>query len=174
MEVHFPNDEFAIKYAFITTPDFRADKEILLRNMSGNSCLNGKIAITDNGDVLPCIFSRGYVVGNVSECKLNEIVAGQKLENVWRNTKGEVQVCQDCEYRYVCFDCRPLSEGASQGKGNFLSAPYPRCTYIPYTGEWANGVWRVNGDGSPYYDETLKPVIEEVMTKQKAERVENV
>lgn len=164
-----PSKKSVIKYGIMTSPNFQVDEETLLRHLSGHSCLLGKITITDNGDILPCIFSRNYAVGNVKNNSLQEIVAGQKLETVWRNTKDQILVCQDCEYRYACFDCRPLSEGVNQGKGDYLSAPYPRCTYNPYTGEWGRGVWRINEDGKPYYDETLKPIIEEVMATKRLE-----
>ena len=100
------------------------------------------------------------------------MTVGQKLETIWRSTKDNVLVCQDCEYRYVCFDCRPLSQGVNQGKGEYLTAPYPRCTYNPYTGEWAKGVWRVDENGKPYYDETLRPVIEEVVAQGKNEPIQ--
>lgn len=159
-----PAEETLVKYGLMTYPSFRAVKEILSRNLSGNSCLLGKIVITDSGKVLPCVFSRNYIVGNVKDNTLPEIVEGRALESVWGNTKDQVLVCHDCEYRYVCFDCRPLSEGASQGRGEYLSAPYPRCTYNPYTGEWARGVWRLDENGQPFYDETLKPVIMKVAT----------
>ncbi len=104
-------------------------------------------------------------IGNVQDSLLQKIVAGQKLEVVWKSTKDNVLVCRDCEYRYVCFDCRPMSEGVNQGRGEYLSAPYPRCTYNPYTGEWAKGVWRVDEKEKPYYDESLQPIIQAMLTK---------
>lgn len=159
-----PSKEAVIKYGLMTSPNFKAEKHTLSRYLSGHSCLLGKITITDNGDVLPCIFSRNFGVGNVKTNLLEDVITGQKLEAVWRNTKDQVLVCRDCEYRYVCFDCRPLSEGVNQGNGKYLSAPYPRCTYNPYTGEWAKGVWRVDEKGEPYYDESLRPVIEELIS----------
>ena len=158
-----PSKETVVRYGLMTAPSFTVDKETLSRYLSGNSCLLGKIAITDTGDVLPCIFSRNLMVGNVQDSLLQEIIAGQKLEVVWKNTKDSVLVCRDCEYRYVCFDCRPLSEGVNQGRGEYLSAPYPRCTYNPYVGEWANGVWRVDKEGKPYHDESLRPVIQAML-----------
>lgn len=157
-----PSRESVVRYGLMLSPGFSITKDILSRNISGHPCLSGKIAITDNGDVLPCIFSRNLVVGNVREATLGEIVSGEKLSTTWRNTKDNVLVCQDCEYRYACFDCRPLSEGVNQGKGEYLTAPYPRCTYNPYEGEWGKGVWMVDADGKPYYDETLESVIEKV------------
>lgn len=162
-----PSKESVVQYGLMTSPNFVADRNTLSRYISGHSCLLGKISITDNGDVLPCIFSRNLSVGNILSTSLLEVVIGQKLETIWRSTKDNVLVCQDCEYRYVCFDCRPLSEGVNQGKGEYLTAPYPRCTYNPYNGEWAKGVWRVDEKGKPYYDETLRPEIEEFITLNK-------
>lgn len=167
-----PSKESVVEYGLMTSPNFKADRETLSRYISGHSCLLGKITITDNGDILPCIFSRNLAVGNVQATSLKEIVEGQKLETVWRSTKDDVLVCKDCEYRYVCFDCRPLSEGVNQGRGEYLTAPYSRCTYDPYTGEWAKGVWRLNENGEPYYDESLRPVIKEVLSTQRIESVQ--
>ncbi|MBU0997974.1 radical SAM protein [Patescibacteria group bacterium] len=160
-----PTRESIVKYSLMLSPSFSITKDVLSRNVSGHPCLLGKTAITDNGDVLPCIFSRSMIVGNTQKTTLTQVVSGDNLKSVWKSTKDNVLVCQDCEYRYACFDCRPLSEGANQGNGQYLTAPYPRCTYNPYTGEWAKGVWRVNEKGEPYYDETLKPIIEDVMQK---------
>jgi len=156
-----PTKESIVKYSLMLSPSFTITKDILSRNVSGNPCLLGKITITDNGDILPCIFSRNLAVGNVRETTLREIVSGQKLETVWRSTKDNVLVCQDCEYRYACFDCRPLSEGTNRGRGEYLTTPYPRCTYNPYMGEWAKGVWRVDDNGKPYFNEELRLKIEE-------------
>ena len=74
-------------------------------------------------------------------------------------------VCQDCEYRYVCFDCRPISEAVAGRNSNYLSSPYPRCTYNPYTGEWGSGIWKLKSSGQPYYDEAIAPTVEEVKTR---------
>ncbi len=167
-----PSKESVVQYGPMTSPNFVADKGTLSRYISGHSCLLGKVTITDNGDVLPCIFSRNLAVGNLFSSSLQEIIVGQKLETIWRSTKDNVLVCQDCEYRYVCFDCRPLSERVNQGKGEYLTAPFPRCTYNPYTGEWAKGVWRVDENGKPYYDGILRPIIEEVVAQGKSEPIQ--
>ncbi len=160
-----PSKEAVVKYGLMTSPSFTVDKTTFSRYLSGHSCLLGKITITDTGDVLPCIFSRNLVVGNVRESLLKDVVTGQKLEVIWKSTKDNVLVCKDCEYRYVCFDCRPLAEGVNRGRGKYLTAPYPRCTYNPYTGEWAKGVWRVDEKGEPYYNESLQPIIQTMLAQ---------
>ena len=47
---------------------------------------------------------------------------------------------------------RRLRAGAAAGKADYLHAPYPRCTYNPYTGEWRAGLWKVDDRGEPWYD----------------------
>lgn len=155
-----PSPEIVVDYGLATQPNFVADKETVARNRLVHSCLAGKLAITDTGDVLPCIFSRDQILGNVTTTDLHEIAASPSLQSVWANTKDAVLVCQDCEYRYVCLDCRPLSSAVAGNGGDYLTAPYPRCTYNPYIGEWGNGVWRLSENGQPYYDLTLASFIQ--------------
>jgi radical SAM protein with 4Fe4S-binding SPASM domain len=147
-----PDFEQLVRYGLILKPNFQVTEDMLAHYSTGNPCLLGKIAITEFGDVIPCIFSRDTSVGNALNQNLSAVLKSPKLTKIWRSTKDNVLVCKDCEYRYVCFDCRPLSEGASEGKSGFLNAPYPRCTYNPYTGEWAQGLWKVDQLGQPYYD----------------------
>ena len=157
-----PSKEAVVRYGLMTAPSFTVDKETLSRYLSGHSCLLGKITITDTGDVLPCIFSRNLVVGNVQDSLLQKIVAGQKLEVVWKSTKDNVLVCRDCEYRYVCFDCRPMSEGIRKRRISFRIIR--GVLIIPILG-MGQGVWRVDEKEKPYYDESLQPIIQAMLTK---------
>jgi MoaA/NifB/PqqE/SkfB family radical SAM enzyme len=73
-----PSDEYVKKYGFLTKPEFTVRKETFLSNRQFNSCLKGKLAVTDTGDVLPCVFARDEVLGNL---------LGQDLESIFN---GEV------------------------------------------------------------------------------------
>ena len=158
-----PDFEHLVRYGLMLKPNFTASAETITHYSIGHSCLLGKITVTEFGDVLPCIFSRDNVVGNVLTApNLESVMRGPVLTRIWHSTKDGVVVCRDCEYRYVCFDCRPLSEGAAAGNASYLDAPYPRCTYNPYTGEWKQGLWKVNGNGNPFYDRTSALEIQEV------------
>ncbi len=158
-----PDFEHLVRYGLMLRPNFTAETETVPHYYTGHSCLLGKITVTEFGDVLPCIFSRDNIVGNVLVApSLEAVLRGPVLKRIWYATKDGVMVCRDCEYRYVCFDCRPLSEGASAGKAGYLDAPYPRCTYNPYTGEWGQGLWKVDELGNPFYDRTLAAEIQEV------------
>jgi radical SAM protein with 4Fe4S-binding SPASM domain len=115
-----------------TSPCFWVDNWTYSRNRHWNSCWFGKAAVTGEGDVLPCVFAREQVVGNVRKENLTKIITSENMLKTWSLTKDQVEGCKDCEYRYVCQDCRPLAYGIN---GN-LYEKSPRCTYNPYTGEW--------------------------------------
>lgn len=146
-----PDNSIIMRYGLKMQPNFKVNLNILKRYSAMNSCLAGKIVITNTGDIIPCVFSRNQIIGNIKNESLETILAGSRLQQIWNITKDDILVCQDCEYRYVCRDCRPLSETAAEGKSDYFHAPYPRCTYNPYTGEWTKGVWRINKKGELFY-----------------------
>ncbi len=100
--------------------------------MIPGTCWNGKVAITSSGDVIPCVFARDLVVGNVLKSGLKDILSSRELKDLWRITLDDVEVCKDCEYRYACFDCRALPYSITKN----LFARLPACAYNPYSGQW--------------------------------------
>ena len=117
------------------SPMFWATKETFALSTRWNPCWFGKAAIASNGDVMPCVFARELVVGNVREKLVKEVVLGDAMLELWGLNKDKIEVCRDCEYRYLCHDCRPLAYGYT---GN-LYAKTARCAYNPYTGTWEEG-----------------------------------
>lgn len=92
-----------------------------------NPCWRGEIAVTADGLVYPCVFSRCFSIGNLYEQSLKEIIKKLK-KSFWAITLDKVERCRDCELRYACMDCRALS--LNTGKGLY-SGPV-RCDYNPY------------------------------------------
>ncbi|MBI5123671.1 radical SAM protein [Candidatus Roizmanbacteria bacterium] len=146
-----PDIKTLLKYGLLQKPNFSTDPVSFRRNHLYNTCLAGKIAIATDGKVMPCIFSRKETLGNIKNQELEEILQSPTVKETWELTKDKVLVCKDCEYRYACFDCRPLASDSSCGK-NYSSAPAPRCTYDPYSGEWGSGIWRINNHGEIIYE----------------------
>lgn len=113
-------------------PQFMPEAEQYCSSQYWNSCWFGKLAISPEGDVLPCVFARDQVAGNLYEKSLEQIFQNG-LMSYWQLTRDDIVVCRDCEYRYLCRDCRPWAYGYTGD----LNAKSPTCTYNPYTGEWA-------------------------------------
>lgn len=115
-------------------PPFFTDHESFAKAQHFHSCLAGRLAITATGDVIPCIFARSQVCGNILSTPLSAILSGQPLSKCWRTTKDCITKCQDCEYRYACADCRPLAQGQDPQK--CWRASPGDCSYNPYIGKW--------------------------------------
>lgn len=129
---HTPTNKEIINSVKFCCPKFKAGKKRFIDNITKNSCWHGKIAITDNGDVIPCVFERDIVYGNVKQQSLDDIIHSKTLGDFWNMSFAYVEKCKDCEFRYACKDCRPLGKSVN---GN-LHEKNPRCCYNPYTGEW--------------------------------------
>ena len=119
-----------LRKRYMETPRFFTTKDRFAINKNWNSCWFGKFALTASGDIIPCIFARDDICGNIKRNSLHEI--RDKLLSYWRITKDDVAECKSCEFRYACDDCRPLSEAICGD----LYAKYPRCCYDPLRGEW--------------------------------------
>jgi len=98
-----------------------------------NSCLNRKLAIDHNGQIRNCP-SMPTQFGHVDQTPLAQAVARTDFRDVWRVTKDQVAVCKDCEFRYVCTDCRAYTQNDDP-----LGKP-AKCGYDPYTAQWHD--WR--------------------------------
>lgn len=127
---HEVTDINIARQRFMTKPSFHTSCPDYNRNQRWNSCWYGKLAITASGDVIPCIFARDQLCGNIRTDSLDHIK--KELVAHWGLNKDKVEVCKDCEFRYACDDCRPLADG----KTGDIHAKYPRCLYDPYTASW--------------------------------------
>ena len=96
-----------------------------------NSCWRFKLAITENLEVKPCIFSE-IVVAQLEKESISNIIT--KMGKYWDLSKDKIEICQDCELKYICFDCRELA----YRKNGSLYGPNLNCSYNPYTGKWGN------------------------------------
>lgn len=115
-------------------PPFYTDETSFTASHTYCQCLAGKIAITSTGDVIPCIFARDQICGNILEHPLADILRDHPMQQCWHTTKSQIHKCSDCEYRYACSDCRPLAQGSDPEK-SWLASP-AICSYDPYTGKW--------------------------------------
>lgn len=118
----------------IKPPFYIMDEDSFTDAHHHHPCLSGKIAVTATGDVLPCIFARNQLCGNILNQSLQEILSSSPLTTCWHTTKDCITKCSDCEYRYACSDCRPLAQG-NDPLNNWLACP-TNCFYNPYTGTW--------------------------------------
>ncbi|WP_460220032.1 grasp-with-spasm system SPASM domain peptide maturase [Psychroserpens sp. MEBiC05023] len=116
---------------------FSANVEKFTESKNYNSCLYKKISIDVNGNVKNCP-ALPSEFGNISSTKLKDIVVNNKnFKKFWNITKDLISTCKDCEFRYMCTDCRAYVENTE----DHYSKPL-KCGYDPYTNKWEE--WSTN------------------------------
>lgn len=95
-----------------------------------NSCLNRKIAVDARGAIRNCpAMPRSF--GTAGSTPLRRALEQPEFREAWSIHKDQVETCRDCEFRYVCTDCRAFVRDPA----NPYSKP-ARCGYDPYTATW--------------------------------------
>ena len=115
---------------------FSTNIETFTESQHHNSCLNRKISIDTEGNIKNCP-SMPQSFGNIKDTTLEEAINHPDFKKYWDINKDKIHVCKDCEFRYICTDCRAYIEDPA----DIYSKPL-KCGYNPYTGEWSE--WSTN------------------------------
>ncbi len=114
-------------------PNFEKVTEELVENrMYYNSCWGNIACILPNGDVTPCIMEKDNIQGNIYHTTLTEIILGPSGDSAQRLSIDKIDICQDCEYRYACWECRAMANCFDKESKKKPAT----CLYDPYKGEW--------------------------------------
>lgn len=101
-----------------------------------NTCLNQKVAIDVNGDIKNCP-SMSQSFGNIENTTLKDSLQHNDFKKNWSIIKDQITSCKDCEFRYICTDCRAYVEDPDDNYSKPL-----KCGYDPNTNEWSE--WSKN------------------------------
>ncbi|TAE35253.1 MAG: grasp-with-spasm system SPASM domain peptide maturase [Runella slithyformis] len=113
---------------------FRSNVQNFTENLQFNSCLNRKIGIDVEGNIKNCPSSR-LSFGNVKSTSLVNAIENKTFKSYWGINKDQISVCKECEFRYICSDCRVYIEN-----DNDIYSKPAKCNYDPYTNEWKETV----------------------------------
>lgn len=90
-----------------------------------NNCLHKKLSIDQFGNIKNCP-SCEKVFGNIYSSKLAEVVHLSEFKELWNIDKSKIQECTQCEFRYICVDCRAfLPQNTNFNKPK-------KCNYDPF------------------------------------------
>lgn len=113
---------------------FSVNISMFTEALKHNTCLNKKITIDVNGEIKNCP-SIDISFGNVNNITLKQALNKNEIKELWHIKKDDIKICQDCEFRYACLDCRAYLNDSK----NEYSHP-KNCTYNPYQAKWKDEV----------------------------------
>jgi SPASM domain peptide maturase of grasp-with-spasm system len=109
---------------------FTVNTRLFTEAQGHNTCLNRKLAVDEDGEIRNCpAHPRSF--GNAAGTPLAAACLQDAFREPWTVSKDQVRTCRDCEFRYVCTDCRVFVADASDP----FSKP-AKCAYDPYTAGW--------------------------------------
>lgn len=113
------------------SPFFLININTFSESLRFNSYYNRKLYIDKDGNIKngiekECIFS------NINQnIDLKKIVLSPNYRNIWSINKDKIDICKDCEFRYMCIDNRiPIK------RDNETYYFEEECPYNPYISKW--------------------------------------
>jgi SPASM domain peptide maturase of grasp-with-spasm system len=131
---------------------FVTNVETFAEAQKHNTCLNRKIAIDARGEIKNCP-SMARSFGNARRVPLHSALAHRDFAALWAINKDQIAICKDCEFRYICTDCRAYLADAA----DLYSKP-SKCTYDPYTAEWQTPAERQTQAAAPAPGDAALPL----------------
>ncbi|UKB84598.1 grasp-with-spasm system SPASM domain peptide maturase [Chryseobacterium sp. MEBOG06] len=140
--IHFSPENLKIfSCGKVDIKHFNTNLPKVLEALNHNSCLHKKIGIDINGNIKNCpLMPESY--GNINNSSLEDALAKPDFKRYWNLTKDGIEICKDCEFRYVCTDCRAYTERTHTDKNRLDISKPLKCGYNPYTTKWED--WAKN------------------------------
>lgn len=97
-----------------------------------NPFYNGKIFIDGDGFTKANPYE-SVNFGHISKINFEEVIKSSLIQNLWKTSKDMIDICKDCELRYMCLDSRvPIN---ATGERIYHST---ECNYNPYICKWVS------------------------------------
>jgi SPASM domain peptide maturase of grasp-with-spasm system len=110
--------------------DFILNQSAYFESLEKNLYYNRKVYIDKNANIKHN-FGDKIKYGNLKTDTLENIILKNNFLELWGISKDLIEVCKDCEFRYICPDRRiPLKR---KNKNYYHESS---CNYDPYKNEW--------------------------------------
>lgn len=105
---------------------FSTETAMYIESINRNNCLNAKISVDKYGNIKNCP-SMSTIFGHINTDSLTNIATNPEFKKIWTIKKDDIKDCRECEFRYICQDCRAYITDPN----DLLSKP-SKCNYNPY------------------------------------------
>jgi len=109
---------------------FAINKNIYMESQFHNTYFNKKLYVDEHLNVKNA--PETEILGNLLNNSLLSILKDKSFVEYWGIKKDDIQICEDCEFRYFCVDSRLPKFNKSEKKYYFDSS----CNYDPYKNIW--------------------------------------
>ncbi|WP_161595787.1 grasp-with-spasm system SPASM domain peptide maturase [Flavobacterium pectinovorum] len=110
--------------------NFVINIKLFTESYNYNNFFHKKVFISEIGDVKNSPFAK-IIFGNIQNNSLENIINHTDFKKIWYVKKDFIEVCKDCEFRYMCVDNRnPVQKKVNEWYFE------DECHYNPYINKW--------------------------------------
>lgn len=91
--------------------------------------LNRKVCVDAAGNIKNYI-SHQKIFGNIKTDTIRDVIARKDFQSIWNINNDSIEVCKDCQFRYLCLDNSDLLS-----KNNKIFK-LETCNFNPYKNKW--------------------------------------
>jgi len=126
----FTQKQFIVEELFIKPyEEFILNLDYVSEAKLHNTYYNRKLAVSKDGHIKNSL-NQVEQYGNVQDNEIRVIVESKEFQKLWNLNKDEIEICKDCEHRYICFDGRIPFLKENVWKYSTV------CNYNPYIAKW--------------------------------------
>ena len=115
---------------YINQQSFVVNMPLYTESLHYNTFYNRKLSIDKHGNIKNYLTQK-QSFGNIFSARIEEIIQKKSFRKVWKIKKDFIDVCKDCEFRYMCVDSRfPIQ----RCKNSYYHTQ--ECPYNPYICKW--------------------------------------
>ncbi|HVK98134.1 MAG TPA: grasp-with-spasm system SPASM domain peptide maturase [Flavisolibacter sp.] len=116
---------------YISPHYFRVNNSKFFEAKKFNTCLHKKVSVDKEGRVCNCP-SLQNKFGRYNDLEsISDVLENKAFQLPAQIKKDQITVCKDCEFRYICHDCRAFVTDMNDQ----FSKPL-HCKYNPYEAKW--------------------------------------
>lgn len=130
-KIYYSSDEIVNdSYCGQISPyNFSRNPKHFYKSHNYNSCLYKKIGVDVNGHIKNCP-SLPQKIAHINDLNFEIDLDLFRTDKV---KKDDIEVCKDCEFRYICTDCRAFTDSKDR-----INARPSKCNYNPYISKWSH------------------------------------
>lgn len=111
---------------------FTINMPFYTESLKYNVFYNRKVCIDQYGNIKNYL-SHNKIFGNIHSDNISDIISRKDFQRLWTINKDKLDICMDCEFRYMCLDSR---EPISNKGGGYHFSKKETCPYNPYICLW--------------------------------------
>jgi radical SAM protein with 4Fe4S-binding SPASM domain len=112
-------------------PNFIVEIKTFSEAQKHNLFFNRKLYIDSKGLIRNGVESHQQFSSITEDKSIKKTVSSSRFQKLWKINKDEIEVCKDCEFRYMCLDNRIPKK---RKDGTFFQET--ECAYNPYVSLW--------------------------------------